>query len=93
MDIHLDADPEYWSGLGLFWIRTITNFVEFGWDPECKLLILKGVFFNFLDFICTWILNFLTFCTVVGMELDWIAKYDSSLIPASGSGDQQDCQI
>jgi len=27
-----------WTGLGLDWIRTIANFVEFGLDPECKAL-------------------------------------------------------
>jgi len=29
---------EHWTGLGLDWIRTMTNFVEFGLDPDCKLL-------------------------------------------------------
>ena len=27
---------EHWTGLGLDWIRTIANFVEFGLDPGCK---------------------------------------------------------
>jgi len=26
------------TGLGLNWIRTIENFVEFGLDPDCKSL-------------------------------------------------------
>jgi len=29
---------EHWTGLGLDWIRTITNFVKFGLDPGCKSL-------------------------------------------------------
>jgi len=29
---------EHWTGLGLGWIRTIANFVEFGLDPGCKTL-------------------------------------------------------
>ena len=29
---------EHWTGLGLDWIRTMTNFDEFGLDPACKLL-------------------------------------------------------
>jgi len=29
---------EGWTGCGLDWIRTIANFVEFGLDPDCKLL-------------------------------------------------------
>jgi len=35
MSIGLD---EHWSGLGLDWIRTMTNFVDFGLDPNCQLL-------------------------------------------------------
>jgi len=29
---------EHWTGLGLDWIRTMMNFVEFGLDRNCKLL-------------------------------------------------------
>ena len=29
---------EHWTGLGLYWIRTLTNFIEFGVDPVCKVL-------------------------------------------------------
>jgi len=28
---------ELWTGLGLDWIRTTANFVEFGLDPDCRL--------------------------------------------------------
>jgi len=30
------ARDEHWTGIGLDWIRTVTNFVEFGLDPDCK---------------------------------------------------------
>jgi len=33
---------EHWTGLGLDWIRTIANFVEFGLDPNCKSLQNSG---------------------------------------------------
>jgi len=33
----VDRD-EHWTRLGLDWIRTMTNFVELGLGPDCKLL-------------------------------------------------------
>ena len=42
MDVRLGANDapgdrdEHWTGLGLDWIRTIANFIEFGLDPDCK---------------------------------------------------------
>ena len=29
---------EHWTGLGLDWIGTLTNFVEFGLYPDCEML-------------------------------------------------------
>ena len=29
---------EHWTGFGLDWIRTMTNFVDFELDPDCKML-------------------------------------------------------
>jgi len=29
---------EHWTGLGSDWIRTMTNCVDFGLDPDCKML-------------------------------------------------------
>ena len=29
---------EHWTGLGLDWIRAMTNFVDFGLDQDCKIL-------------------------------------------------------
>jgi len=29
---------EHWTRLGLDWIRTIANFVEYGLNPDCKSL-------------------------------------------------------
>jgi len=34
----LPSKDYLWTGLGLDWIRTIANFVEFGLDPDCKSL-------------------------------------------------------
>jgi len=34
---HLYIREEHWTGLGLDWIRAMTNFVDFGLDPECKM--------------------------------------------------------
>jgi len=33
---------KHWTGLGLDWIRTIANFVEFRLDPNCKFLQNSG---------------------------------------------------
>jgi len=33
----LDRD-KHWTGLGSDWIRTMTTFVDFGLDLDCKLL-------------------------------------------------------
>jgi len=35
---HLLGRDEHWTGLRLDWIRTITNFVDFGFDPDCNML-------------------------------------------------------
>jgi len=37
-DSQLIRRDEHWTGLGLDWIRTIANFVEFGLEPDCKSL-------------------------------------------------------
>jgi len=29
---------EYWTELGLDWVWPMTNFVDFGLDPDCKML-------------------------------------------------------
>jgi len=34
--------PLHWTRLGLDWIRTIANFVEFGLDPDYKSLKNSG---------------------------------------------------
>jgi len=34
----LDIRNGYWTGLGLDWIRTHANFIEFGLDLDCKTL-------------------------------------------------------
>jgi len=34
----LHTRDEHWTGLGLDCIRTITNSVDFGLDPDCKML-------------------------------------------------------
>jgi len=36
--LNVDPRDEHWTGLGLDWIRTIANFVEFGLAPDCKTL-------------------------------------------------------
>jgi len=36
--VDLQTRDEHWTGLGLDWIQTLTNFVEFGLDPGCKAL-------------------------------------------------------
>jgi len=33
---HVQTRDEHWTGLGLGWIQTMMNFVEFGLDPDCK---------------------------------------------------------
>ena len=33
-----DSRDEHRTGLGLDWTRTMTNFVDFGLDPACKML-------------------------------------------------------
>jgi len=32
----VQSRAEMSTGLGLDWIRTVTNFVDFGLDPDCK---------------------------------------------------------
>jgi len=34
---------EHWTGLALDWIRTMTTFVDFGLDPDCKMLHKFGI--------------------------------------------------
>jgi len=34
----ISGRDEHWTGLGLDWIRTIANFVEFRLDPDSKTL-------------------------------------------------------
>jgi len=34
----MHGGDEHRTGLGLDWIRTLANFVEFGSDPDCKSL-------------------------------------------------------
>jgi len=36
--VNLCCRDVHWSGLGLGWIRTAPNFIEFGLDPDCKSL-------------------------------------------------------
>jgi len=33
---------EHWTGLGMDWIRTMTNFVDFGLDPDCEMFTNLG---------------------------------------------------
>jgi len=90
---------EHWTGLGLYWIRIMTNFVFFYWIRAVKCFIKlrsgrdldwvngkelrsfcqwKLYFVNFLNFICTWILNFFIFG--LRLYLNWALK------TRSGSG-------
>jgi len=39
----MDSRDEHWTGLGLDWIRTMTNFLEFELDPDCKMLHKFGI--------------------------------------------------
>jgi len=35
---NIRSRDEHWTGIGLDWIRTKTNFVGFGLDPDCDFL-------------------------------------------------------